>query len=158
MSGGKGGSETQKTEIPEWAESAMKQNLRRAADAQQIGYTPYMGPDVAAFNPTQQAAMQSNIQAAQAFGLAPQGMTAGQGMPAPTTYAGGMQGYSGMPLYEQALAEVQARSPEQARAYENLFVNRTRRLPYVDNSYVPVDEGQNSVTGDVTFRPMRRSR
>jgi len=158
MSGGKGGSETQKTEIPGWAESYMKQNLRRAAEAQQIGYMPYMGPDVAAFNPTQLAAMQSNIGAAQAFGLAPQGMVAAQGMPEPTTYAGGMQGYSGMPLYEQALSELQARNPEQVRAYDNLFVNPTRRPSYVDNSYVPVDEGQNSVAGDVTFRPMGRSR
>ena len=44
-------------------------------------------------------------------------------MPAPQTYAGGMQGYSSMPLYDQAVAELQARNPGQMAAYNELFSN-----------------------------------
>lgn len=123
MSGGKGGSQTQAVEIPKWIEGPATRNLARAEAAQQIGYMPYYGPDLAAFNPTQLAAMQADIGAAQAFGLAPEGMTALQGMPAPTEFAGGMMGYSSAPLYEQALAELEARRPGQVAAYNELFVD-----------------------------------
>jgi hypothetical protein len=120
--GGKGGGQTQKVEIPKWIEEPATRNLARAEAAQQIGYQPYYGPDVAAFNPTQLAAMQSNIGAAEAFGLLQPGMTAAQGMPAPQTFAGGQMGYSSAPLYEQAVAEMEARNPAQAAAYNRLFV------------------------------------
>lgn len=121
--GGKGGSQTTKTEIPKWIEEPATRNLARAEAAQQIGYQPYYGPDVAAFNPTQQAAMQSNIGAAEAFGLiAPGSLTALQGMPKPTTFADGTQGYSSAPLYEQALAEYQRKNPASAAQYSGLFV------------------------------------
>jgi hypothetical protein len=120
--GGKGGGQTQKVEIPKWIEEPATRNLARAEAAQQIGYQPYYGPDVAAFNPTQLAAMQSNIGAAEAFGLLQPGMTAAQGMPAPQTFAGGQMGYSSAPLFEQAVAEMQARDPAQAAAYNRLFV------------------------------------
>jgi len=84
---------------------------------------PWQGPDMAAFNPTQTAAMQQNIGAAEAFGLAPTGsLTPLQGMPTPTTFAGGMQGYSGTPLYEQALAETKARQGADVSQYNKLFV------------------------------------
>lgn len=123
MSGGKGGSTTQAVQIPKWVEEPATRNLARAEAAQQIGYMPYYGPDVAAFNPTQLAAMQSNIGAAQAFGLAPAGMTAAQGMPTPMQFADGTVGYSSGSLYDQALAELEARRPEQVAAYERLFVD-----------------------------------
>jgi hypothetical protein len=121
--GGKGGGQTQKVEIPKWIEEPATRNLARAEAAQQIGYQPYYGPDVAAFNPTQLAAMQSNIGAAEAFGLLQPGqITAAQGMPTPTTFAGGTQGYSSAPLFDQALAEYEARNPASAAAYNRLFV------------------------------------
>ena len=67
--------------------------------------------------------MQSNIGAAEAFGLMqPNTVTAAQGMPAPQTFADGSQGYSSMPLYDQALAEMQRRNPAQVAAYNKLFV------------------------------------
>jgi len=120
--GSKGGGQTQKVEIPKWIEEPATRNLARAEAAQQIGYQPYYGPDVAAFNPTQLAAMQSNIGAAEAFGLLQPGqITAAQGMPAPTQYVGGEMGYSSAPLYEQALAELQSRQPTQIAAYNKLF-------------------------------------
>jgi len=122
--GGKGGSQTTKMEIPDWIAQPASRNLARAEAVQQLGYMPYSGPQIAAFNPTQQAAMQSNIGAAEAFGLlSPGSLQPLQGMPAPQTYAGGMQGYSSMPLYDQAVAELQARNPGQMAAYNELFSN-----------------------------------
>ena len=47
-----------------------------------------------------------------------QGMT-----PAPTTYAGGIQGYSSGDLFDQAVAELAARRPGQVSAYNKLFVD-----------------------------------
>lgn len=123
--GGKGGSQTTKMEIPKWIEEPATRNLARAEAAQKIGYMPYSGPQIAAFNPMQQAAMQANIGAGEAFGLlTPGSLQPLQGMPAPQTYAGGMQGYSSMPLYDQAVAELQSRSPNQVAAYNQLFVPR----------------------------------
>jgi hypothetical protein len=126
MSGGKGGSTTQKTEIPDWLKEPSVRNLARAEDVQRIGYQPYYGPDVAAFNPTQTAAAQSNIGAAQAFGLAPQGMQAFEGMPQAQTFAGGMKGYSSAPLFEQAKAELASRNPQQQAQYDALYGPRNQ--------------------------------
>lgn len=125
--GGKGGkqTQTQTNDIPEWLKPYAKENLERGKQAQTVGYMPYYGPDVAAFNPTQMAAFNSNIGAAEAFGLVPQGsVTAMQGMaPEPITYAGGLQGYSSGSLYDQAVAELAARRPGQVDQYNKLFVN-----------------------------------
>ena len=98
--GGKGGSSSSVQEIPKWMEEPAIRNIARAEDIQRMGYMPWYGPDVAAFNPTQQAAAQANIGAAEAFGLVqPNTLTAYQGMPEPTTYAGGVQGYSSAPIF-----------------------------------------------------------
>ena len=123
--GGKGGSKTQTTDIPEWVKPYAKENLERAKQAQVIGYRPYYGPDIAAFNPTQMAAFGSNINAAEAFGLVPRGQVSPlQDMaPTPTTYAGGIQGYSSGDLFDQAVAELAARRPGQVSAYNKLFVD-----------------------------------
>jgi hypothetical protein len=122
MSGGKGGSTTQKTEIPEWLKEPSIRNLARAEETQKIGYMPWQGPDMAAFNPTQTEAMRQNIGASEAFGLsAPGSLTPLQGLSAPTTYSGGVQGYSGMPLYDQALAELKTKQSSDVAKYNNLF-------------------------------------
>lgn len=121
--GGKGGSQTTQVQIPQYLQDASRRNIARAEQVQRLGFMPYTGPQVAAFNPTQQAAMQSNIGAAEAFGLVqPGSIQPLQGMPTPQTYAGGVQGYSSIPLYDQALAELQQRNPSQVNAYNKLFV------------------------------------
>ena len=104
-----GGSQTTKTDIPGYLKGPVKDMLARAEDVSRIGYTPYYGPDVAAFTPMQEAAFQGVNSAASAFGMP----TAASSMPAPQTFAGGMQGYSSAPMYEQAVAELKARNPEQ---------------------------------------------
>ena len=121
--GGKGGSQTQKTEIPKWIEEPATRNLARAEQTQKIGYMPYYGIDVAGFTPTQQAAQQMNIDAANAFNMMPSGysgLTASSGMPAQQTI-GGLTGYSSSPLYEQAVAEARRRDPGSASVYDSLF-------------------------------------
>ncbi|MDB4344649.1 hypothetical protein OAA39_00345 [bacterium] len=122
MAGGKGGGQTTTSDIPEWAKEPTKRNLARAEAVQQIGYQPYMVPDLAAFNPTQQSAMQSQLDTAQAFGLSgPQ--TALADMPQAQEFAGGIRGYSAFPLFEQAQQELAARDPETQAQYDALFGN-----------------------------------
>lgn len=131
MSGGKGGSSTTEVKIPAYIEEASKRNLARADEIAKIGYTPYYGPDVAAFSPMQQAAFQNTADTASAFGLsapASQQDIMG-GMPAPTTYAGGVQGYSSAPMYEQSVAELAARRPGQYEAIMDQFLDPMAGAP-----------------------------
>ena len=126
MSGGKGGSTTSSVTIPEYIEAAAQRNLNKAERISQIGYTPYYGPDVAAFTPMQQAAFQGTAQTAGAFGL-PGGSVSQQdimgGMPAPTTYAGGVQGYSAAPIYEESLQALGERRPGQKAYIDSFFID-----------------------------------
>ena len=119
----KGGTTSGSTEIPAWLENAAIENINKARDVSQIGYVPYYGPDVAAFSPMQQQSMQSTGNAASAFGLAPQGFNAMAGMPQAETFAGGVQGYSSAPLYEQSLDNLFANAPAQYRAMSDMFID-----------------------------------
>jgi len=121
MSGGKGGSETTETTIPAWIRDPAIRNLARAEAVQRIPYMPYYGADVAAFTPTQNAAFEQNIGAAEAFGLlAPNTLTATSGMPTPTDWDG-FTGYSSQPMYESALAELKSNMPDAVAQYDALF-------------------------------------
>jgi hypothetical protein len=150
MSGGKGGSTTSSVTIPEYIEAAAQRNLNKAERISQIGYTPYYGPDVAAFTPMQQAAFQGTAQAAGAFGL-PGGSMSQQdimgGMPAPTTYAGGVQGYSAAPIYEQSLQTLGERRPGQKAYIDSFFID-----PYAGGAaagnFAPIDYTQYGTAAD----------
>lgn len=120
--GGKGGKSTTEVKIPEWLQSAARTNMARADEIAKIGYTPYYGPDVAAFSPMQQAAFQNTNDAAAAFGMAaPSNVMAG--MPAPQTFAGGVQGYSSAPMYQEALASLAQNNPGQYQAITSMFID-----------------------------------
>jgi len=123
--GGKGGKKQTETTIPSWIQQPAERNIRRAEQVQQLKYMPYTGAEVAAFNETQNAAMNNNIGAAKAFGLLDPNstLTATSGMPTPTTYDNGMKGYGSIGLYDQALKELTARDPANMAAYNNLFGN-----------------------------------
>jgi hypothetical protein len=122
MSGGKGGKQTSSVQIPKWLEEAAQSNIARANEIAKIGYVPYFGPDVAAFSPMQQAAFANTGAAANAFGMvAPTDPMAG--MPAPQTFAGGVQGYSSAPMYQQALAQLQQANPAQYAALVAPFID-----------------------------------
>jgi len=123
MSGGKGGTKTSTVEIPEYIERAAQRNLNRAEQIAQMGYVPYYGPDVAAFTPMQEAAMQNVAGAAGAFGLASPTGAGITGMPAATEYAGGIRGYSSAPMFEQAQAELARRRPAQKSYLDSFFIN-----------------------------------
>ena len=125
MSGGKGGSSTTEVKVPQYIEDAARANLAKADVLSQIGYTPYYGPDVAAFTPMQQAAFQNTSDMAGAFGLATPSSQQDiyGGMPAPTTYANGVRGYSSAPMFEQSMAELEARRPGQYAALSAPFID-----------------------------------
>ena len=116
----KGGSQTTSVQIPAWLENAAKANLSRAEGTAAIGPTPYYGPDVAALTPMQEAAMANTNRGAAAFGMTP---SAGTGMPPPTTFAGGVQGYSSGSIYDQALEELKRRAPGQYAALRAPFMD-----------------------------------
>jgi len=108
---------------------ATKRNLARAEEVQKIGYMPYYGPDVAGFTPTQQAAMQNNLAAASAFGMAAP-TDAMAGMPQAQDFGGGISGYSSGNLFDQAVAEFEAREPAYAKEYNELFAGNTYTNPF----------------------------
>ena len=128
MSGGKGGSTSQQVTIPDWLQQPAQRNLARAEEAAKVGYMPYYGPDVAAFTPMQQQAMQANVDAASAFGLVPQGTQAMAGMPQAQDF-GGVQGYSSGSMFDQALAELASRRPGQYAQYTQSFVDPMTGIP-----------------------------
>tara|TARA_B110000093_G_scaffold81859_1_gene88749 strand:- start:162 stop:1226 length:1065 start_codon:yes stop_codon:yes gene_type:complete len=139
----KGGTTSGSTEIPAWLENAAIENINKARDVSQIGYVPYYGPDVAAFSPMQQQSMQSTGNAASAFGLAPQGFNAMAGMPQAETFAGGLQGYSSAPLYEQSLDNLFANAPAQYRAMSDMFIDPfTGAAPRSGYGATPIQTGQ----------------
>ena len=115
----KGGSQKTETKIPAYIEDASKANIARANEIAQLGYTPYYGPDVAAFNGTQQAAFDNTNQFADAFGMA-QGQS---NLPQAETFAGGVQGYSSAPMFEQALEQLKLKQPGQYDAIRAMFIN-----------------------------------
>lgn len=121
MSGGKGGSQTTKVEIPQWLEDAARKNIARGEGVATLGYVPYYGPDVAAFTPMQNAAFENTNSAASAFGLA--APVDSMSMPTARTYANGLSGYSSGGLYDQAVSELKNRRPGQYDAMTGMFIN-----------------------------------
>ena len=148
--GGKGGSSNSSSQvkIPAWLEDAARANMARADKIAQIGYTPYYGPDVAAFNPTQQAAFKNTADAASAFGMAaPADPMAG--MPQAQVFANGLQGYSSAPLYQQTMDAFAAARPGQFAAMSAPFINPiTGAAPAT-----PFGTGSSSSGGNARSRP-----
>jgi hypothetical protein len=117
------------TEIPQWVQDAGRKQYQTGTELGQIGYTPYYGADVAAFNPLQTASFDSTGMAANAFGMGGGSPTfATDGIQAPQTFAGGMQGYSGMPMYTEALNTLEEQRPYQKQQLEQQFIDPTTGL------------------------------
>lgn len=117
MSGGKGGTQTSAQSIPAWVEGPAKENLARAKAVGEIGYMPYYGPDVAGLTPQQEMAMRGTFGAQQAYGIVPQSAQFSTGLPPAQQFAGGAYGYSSGNLFDQAVAELAARQPDQVARY-----------------------------------------
>jgi len=102
------GSQTTKNEIPAYAEDASKQALGMANARNEMGYIPYMGPDVAAFNPMQKAGMQGANSMAASMGLG----TAAPSFMEAQDFGGGVMGHSSQPLYQANMDALEAANPE----------------------------------------------
>ena len=137
----KGGSTTSTVAVPEYIEEAAKRNLNKAERISQIGPMPYYGADVAALTPMQEAAAQNIADTASVFGTAGGNMSQQDirgGMPEPTTFAGGVRGYSSAPMYEQSLEAFDEARPGQKEYIESFFID-----PYTgragSNVQAPID-------------------
>ena len=137
----KGGSTSTSVAVPEYIEKAAKRNLNKAEGISQIGYAPYIGADVAALTPMQEAAAQNIADTASVFGTAGGNMSQQDirgGMPEPTTFAGGVRGYSSAPMYEQSLEALAAARPGQKEYIDSFFID-----PYTgragSNVQAPID-------------------
>jgi len=145
MSGGGGSTTTvqQAAELPAWLQDAAKENLAKARDVSQIGYTPYYGLDTAAFTPMQTSAMQNTANAASAFGLgAPTDVMAG--MPQAQTNNLGFTGYSSGNMFDESLQNFASKRPAQYSALQSLFVDPlTGEVPMTYDTGVGVVNTRN---------------
>ena len=125
MGASMGGSQSTRTIIPENQQAAADANLARAQIAAAIGSTPYYGPDVAAFTPTQEGVFRQTAETARAFGMdAPTtNRDIRGGLPRATEYAGGVRGYSSGDLFDQSLLELERRRPAQKALIDSLFID-----------------------------------
>ena len=122
-----GGTNQKNITLPRFYETALQQQVGQARDTAQIGYTPYYGPDVAAFSPMQDAAIQNTNDAAAAFGMASANPTASY-MPETTTM-GGVTGYASQPLMEASMDAFSADRPGQASFIESMTIDPVTGAP-----------------------------
>jgi len=135
---------TQENKIPEYLEEAGKIAIQQAQNIQQMGYMPYMGPEIAAINPYEQAMAQNVGQMASAFGMsAPSSLDMGM----PTVTQGGMTGYSSYPIYQSAMERLREQRPEQY----DFFAGQTGFDPITGaaTGYVPLTFNIGGGTGGV---------
>jgi len=116
-----GGTNQKNVTLPKFFERALQQQVGVARDAAQTGYVPYYGPDVAAFSPMQDAAMQGTNMMADAFGM-PSG-TGQNYMPQAQEFEGGVMGYSSAPLFEASVDQLRENRPGQAKRIEGFAVD-----------------------------------
>jgi hypothetical protein len=154
MSGGKGGKEKSKQEVPEWVKEQSQYQTDRANTAAKIGYLPWMGPDVAAVNPLEEAAMRGAGAAGSAFGIGPEGDVMA-GMPQAETFANGMSGYSSFPLYNEAIGKLREAAPGQMSEYDKLFTSNIPEGyegPGDNDQYIdPNNLGHQVAVGNVMY-------
>jgi len=162
------------TEIPQWVQDAGRKQYQTGTELGQIGYTPYYGADVAAFNPMQESAFRSTGTAADAFGMGPastvpSGATFGphsptwatDGIPTAQTFAGNMRGYSGMPMYTQALNTLEEQRPFQKQQLEQQFIDPTtgltpegRKIQDINSLYNEAFNRNVGLEGVSTYLPL----
>ena len=144
------GSEKSTTSVPDWVKKPIMDNVARATGVANMGYTPYYGPDVAAFTPMQNAAFDGTNQAAAAFGMP---TATGNGMPAPQTFAGSIQGYSSAPMYEAALAALRVKDPARYNALMQMNTMPRQQAPQ-QTSRIPGDNNGDGVVNAADYIAM----
>jgi len=123
-----GGADDSKTtsKPPQWWEDAAKKALATGEKVARKGYVPYIGPDVAAFDPQMVNAMQQANDWSAAFmtpGQAPVDASASI-MPA-TDYGNGLKGYSSFGGFEDSIAALRETYPGLANYLDSFFINPT---------------------------------
>ncbi|MBO9432359.1 hypothetical protein [Sulfitobacter sp. R18_1] len=113
------GSEKSSTKAPDWWAEPAREMLQRSIDIGKAGHMPYAGPQVAAFDPAQVAAMQNNANAANAFGME----SALPNVLQATDYGNGISGYSSLPLFDQQMDWMKENRPGQLDFYNSFFVD-----------------------------------
>jgi hypothetical protein len=110
MSGGAQKTKTkQDFKLPEWYETAAKNAINFGTEISQGGYTPWIGPDVAALAPASKAGFQGVDAMSSAFGM-PTGASSSY-LPEEQTFAGGVKGYSSFPGFEEAMGALKTKYP-----------------------------------------------
>lgn len=151
MSGGKGGSNTSAQSIPAWVEGPAKENLAMAKAAGQIGYVPYYGPEVAGLSPMQEQGMQRTQDALSAYGMAPRGSQYQSSLPEQTTM-GGVRGYGSGNIFDQAVAELALRNPDQVARYGKVMNPNINEAAFTNASNAQLPN-YNQSSGDNSAMP-----
>lgn len=115
-----GGSETTEEKIPEWLSKASQDVVSRANAVSDIGYTPYMGPEVAAFNKAQEAAFNNNGAMAADLGLS---APSGPSMPDAQDFGNGIWGYGSYAPYMDTMEKFREERPGQANMIDSFFID-----------------------------------
>jgi len=100
-----------KTQLPAWYEDAAKDLIALGKKRSTLGYVPYLGPDVAAITPQQEAGIKGYDAMSSAFGMPAGGAQALSYLPQATEFAGGVKGYSSFPGFEQSMKALKAKYP-----------------------------------------------
>jgi hypothetical protein len=142
MSGGKGGSSTQK--LPGYLKDFQKRNIARGENLADIGYMPYTGPEIAAVNQWEEVANLNQNQMSGAFNMGTVPGSVASRMPE-TVSAGGVEGYSSFPVFQQAVEELRNVAPDYDQRYRENYGIGTDGSIYGDVGGAPVDlSGMNN--------------
>lgn len=95
--------------VPAYIEQGGQEAINRARQIADMGYVPYIGPDVAMPGQGTLAAWENQNQGANAFGMAAPTGTGLEGLP--VANAGGVQGFSSFPAYRTAVENLKQQYP-----------------------------------------------
>tara|TARA_B000000532_G_scaffold168763_1_gene136437 strand:+ start:1240 stop:1857 length:618 start_codon:yes stop_codon:yes gene_type:complete len=116
MSGGKGGTTTQRQEIPEWQKKEIMEAIQKSKDMN-IPYSPYMGVDVVA----QAKGINDNLN----LGLSAFGMNPMQSVLPEAVEQGGLRGFRSFDMYQDTMNRFKEEYPDIFRRIEGLTAETT---------------------------------
>jgi hypothetical protein len=112
------------SQLPEWYVPYAKESLKRGQQIANQGYTPYMGADVAAFNPQQISGMQGAADWNAAFNTPGQAApSVAASLPQAQNFGNGMQGYSSYGGYMDQLENLKKKYPGMFRMIQAQAIN-----------------------------------
>lgn len=116
-----GGTTTSSNKVPKYIEQGGMEAIDRARGVADMGYVPYIGPDVAAPGQGTLAAWANQDAAANAFGMAAPTSTGLEGLPMANN--GGVQGFSSFPGYKAALGNLESEYPGLYAYLQSMMIN-----------------------------------